>query len=78
MASATRCESCGMPIPSGRYCEHCVDENGQLQPFEVRFKEMVGWMRRNDSRLNRAEAEQATKDYMRTMPAWRDHPALKE
>lgn len=24
------CESCGMPIESGPYCAHCVDETGQL------------------------------------------------
>src|SRR5262249_30009888 len=24
-----RCESCGMPVESGRYCAHCVDETGE-------------------------------------------------
>ena len=31
------CESCGMPIESGRYCGYCTDETGALQPFEERF-----------------------------------------
>ena len=28
--TTTACESCGMPIESGRYCDHCTDETGVL------------------------------------------------
>jgi hypothetical protein len=37
------CGSCSMPIESGRYCAYCVDERGELQPFETRFARMVDW-----------------------------------
>lgn len=67
-----------MPIESGLYCPHCVDENGELQPFEVRFERMVQWMLRSDSSLSRAEAELRTRAHMRTMPAWKNHPRLAE
>jgi hypothetical protein len=74
--SAKRCESCGMPIGEGRYCLHCVDENGKLQPFEVRFEKMVNWVLKRSPQMPRAQAETDTKAYMRTLPAWKDHPAL--
>ena len=37
---------------------------------------MVGWQERRHPEQSRAEAEAATLDYMATMPAWRDHPAV--
>jgi hypothetical protein len=74
--TTTACESCGMPIESGPYCPHCVDEHGQLQDFEIRFERMVGWAERKGA--DRATAESQTREYMRTMPAWRDHPALAD
>lgn len=76
MNTSTKCESCGMPITAGPYCQYCVDENGQLEPFETRFQKMVNWVLDKDSALPRAEAEEKTRNYMRTMPAWKDHPAL--
>jgi hypothetical protein len=37
MSTAQACESCGMPIETGRYCGYCTDENGVLQSFDERF-----------------------------------------
>jgi hypothetical protein len=70
------CESCGMPIESGRYCEHCTDEHGNLQPFEDRFERMIAWQARRTPNASRAELETATLRYLATMPAWRDHPRV--
>ncbi|MBK6954065.1 MAG: hypothetical protein IPH27_00770 [Actinomycetales bacterium] len=75
-ADATTCESCGMPIESGRYCQHCVDETGALQDFDIRFERMVGWQARRDPGASREALERATLDYLATMPAWRDHPRV--
>lgn len=85
MSTAT-CQSCGMPLlsasdhaggdDSAHYCTYCVTESGQLQPFEERFERMTQWAMRKDG-IERADAEARTRDYMRTMPAWRDHPALR-
>jgi hypothetical protein len=71
------CESCGMPIETGRYCSHCTDGDGRLQPFEERFERMVAWQARRDPAAPREELERATLAYMATMPAWQDHPAVR-
>ncbi len=70
-----KCESCGMPIESGVYCTHCIDEAGQLQDFATRFERMVAWQERRGSA--RAQAERETIAYMATMPAWKDHPEVR-
>lgn len=71
------CESCGMPIETGRYCLHCTDAEGCLQPFEERFERMVAWQARRDPASSREDLERATLAYLATMPAWRDHPAVR-
>ena len=70
------CDSCGMPIEVGDYCEFCTDENGQLQSFDERFERMVAWQETQSPNLPRAQAEVETLAYMATMPAWRDHPRV--
>lgn len=71
------CESCGMPIEAAatRWCEHCTRPDGTLQDFDERFERMVQWQTQTTGQP-RAEAEEATRAYMRGMPAWRDHPKL--
>lgn len=81
------CESCGMPMqtaedhapghPGSTWCRLCSTEDGSLQPFEERFERMTQWAVRKDG-LDRPAAEAKTREYMRGMPAWRDHPALQE
>lgn len=70
------CQSCGMTIEGGPYCEYCLDENGNLQAFEERFARMVQFMRRREEGLSLQEAQARTLEYMATMPAWRDHPRV--
>ncbi len=72
-----RCESCGMPIEAGPYCQYCVDEEGKLGSFESRLEGMTAFFMGRDPSLGRAEAERRTREYMATMPAWKDHPALR-
>jgi C4-type Zn-finger protein len=71
------CESCGMPIESGRYCGYCTDAEGSLQPFEERFERMVSWQARREPDASREQLEAATLAYLATMPAWRDHPRVR-
>jgi hypothetical protein len=52
-----------------------VNDSGLLQSFEERFERMVQWRMRREP-LDRAAAEERTRAHMRTMPAWRGHPAL--
>jgi hypothetical protein len=75
--SKTPCESCGMPIEAGPYCEYCLDEHGNLQAFDERFERMVQWQARREPNASRADLEKKTLAYMATMPAWRDHPRVK-
>ncbi len=77
-ANATNCESCGMPIEAGPYCNYCVDDAGKLQPFDERFERMVQWQMRHKPELDRKSAENDTLQYMAKMPAWKDHPRVKQ
>ena len=76
MTTTQTCESCGMPIESGRYCAYCTDETGALQSFDERFERMVDWQARRQPQASRQELERQTLDYMATLPAWRDHPRV--
>ena len=71
------CESCGMPIEAGPYCQHCVDAEGKLQAFDERFERMVQWQARKEPSAARKDLEKKTLAYMASMPAWRDHPRVK-
>jgi len=78
MSSTQTCESCGMPIESGRYCAHCTDEAGNLQSFDERFRRMTGWQARRHPEASPEEIEEQTREYMATMPAWSGHPRLAQ
>jgi hypothetical protein len=71
------CESCGMPIEAGPYCNYRVGSDGKLQPFDERFERMLQWQMRHNPQLDRPTAEKQTLSYMAKMPAWRDHPRIK-
>ena len=76
MSQAPACDSCGMPIETGRYCGHCTDESGALQSFDERFARMTAWQARCHPDTPRQEIERQTLDYLATMPAWQDHPRV--
>ena len=76
MTAATACESCGMPIETGRYCGYCTDETGALQSFDERFERMTAWQARRNPGASRPEIERQTLDNLATMPAWADHPRV--
>jgi len=78
MSSTQTCESCGMPIESGRYCAHCTDEAGNLQSFDERFRRMTGWQARRHPEASPEEIEEQTRAYMATMPAWSGHARLAQ
>ena len=71
------CESCGMPIETGAYCQYCTGKDGKLMPFEERFESMIAWQKGRTPGASRAELEAATLAFMARMPAWRDHPRVK-
>jgi hypothetical protein len=72
-----QCQSCAMPVETGPYCQYCADSQGNLQSFETRLDAMTSFFMGQDPSLDRVEAEKRTRAYMARMPAWKDHPALK-
>ena len=74
---STTCQSCGMPIESGPYCQYCTDDEGHLHPFEERLTRMSQFLRREKPGISDADAQRQALAYMAEMPAWRDHPELK-
>lgn len=72
------CESCSMPIETGRYCQYCTDSAGNLQPFDERFERMIAWQQRKDPGATREALEAATLAFMSRMPAWKDHPRVRD
>ena len=71
------CESCSMPIETGRYCVHCTDPAGNLQPFDERFERMIAWQQTLTPEASRTALERATLAFMATLPAWKDHPCVR-
>lgn len=78
MSDKHNCQSCGMPIEAGPYCQYCADENGALHGFDETVVRMSQFMKRQTPGITDEKAEAMTLDYMATMPAWRDHPSLTE
>lgn len=76
MPEAARCKSCSMTIENGTYCRYCTDDEGSLFSFAETFERFVQFAMQRDETLSRPEAERHTAAFMRTMPAWRDHPEL--
>ena len=74
--SEHNCESCGMPIEAGPYCNYCVGSDGKLQPFDERFDRMVQWQMRQKPGLVRVLVVLVLLAYMAKMPAWKDHPRV--
>ncbi len=75
--SQPSCESCGMPIDRGRYCQYCTDRDGKLYGFEETVARMSQFMRTQDPNLTEEQARRQTLAHMAKMPAWRDHARLK-
>jgi hypothetical protein len=65
-----------MPIETGTYCQYCVTNTGELQPFDERFEKMVSFQMRQKPGLSRELAERDTLAFMAKMPAWKHHPRV--
>jgi len=78
MKNDVSCQSCGMPIEAGPYCQYCADEHGNLHGFDETVSRMGQFMKRQTPGISDDDAERLTLDYMANMPAWRDHPELRK
>jgi hypothetical protein len=70
------CQSCGMPINTGHFCNYCADAAGNLHGFDETVTRMAQFWRSQDPTLTEEAAKKKTLDYMSTMPAWKNHPKL--
>ena len=70
------CQSCGMPIESGPFCQHCTDSSGNLQKFDERIVRMSQFMKQQNPKISDAAARAQSLLHMATMPAWKDHPEV--
>ncbi len=71
----SKCLSCGISVPATEICMNCANETGQLREFEIILKRFVDWSIRMDH-VPSEMAEKAALEYMKTMPAWQNHPDL--
>jgi len=76
MNQALKCHSCGMPVESGTYCQHCTDDSGALQSFEERIARMSQFMKHQNPGMSDDTAREKSLSYMAGMPAWKNHPLV--
>ena len=67
-APQSHCHSCGMPT-EGRYCEYCVDDQGNLKPREEIRAGLTQWLASWGSDKN-ADYGSRADHYLASMPAW--------
>jgi hypothetical protein len=75
------CISCGMPLQltkdfplgdqSKDYCVYCARPDGSMKSYEEALEGMVEFMARLKD-LEEEAAREAARQYMATMPAWKD------
>ena len=70
------CQSCGMPVEAGPYCQYCADADGRLHSFDETVVRMSQFMKRQTPGISDEQAKEMTLNHMAAMPAWRDCPEL--
>jgi hypothetical protein len=65
-------DSFGGGKPDNRYCVHCCHPDGTLKSYDEVFAGMTVFMM-NSQHIDRATAENAVRDYMDRMPAWKQN-----
>ncbi|HLV09050.1 MAG TPA: zinc ribbon domain-containing protein [Halanaerobiales bacterium] len=70
------CLSCGMPIQggaadtSGKYCQYCTDDNGNLKLREEVKAGITQWLQSITPEDTNADYEKRAEYYLKSMPAW--------
>ena len=71
------CYSCGVPlnmpdikVMSERYCHHCTDESGNVQPREYVQRGIAEWLKSWQTGISDEEALKRADHYMHAMPEW--------
>jgi hypothetical protein len=64
-----RCESCGIPIKKGEYCEYCAPD-GKLKSREEIREGWINFSAKNEG-ISREEAEKKIDEEMKKLPFWK-------
>lgn len=74
------CNSCGMPLENKEdfalgdttrsLCQYCVDQKGQLLPYDTILKNNAGYYQESQGLTEQAATKMA-KDLLQSMPAWK-------
>ncbi|MCE9594600.1 MAG: VOC family protein [Planctomycetes bacterium] len=68
------CQSCGMPMTDAAcgqmFCAYCVDEKGELKPYEAVLEGCISGYFIPMQKLSRPEAEMAAHALLAKQPAW--------
>ena len=73
------CEACGGPVEEGKYCAHCLDENGNLKSYEDVMEGGIEWAMSEEGEKvlgqkfeDKEEAKKMIEVHMKTLPAWKE------
>jgi len=75
------CMSCGLPVETearkavvgiGEVCPHCVDKQGHLKSYNEVFENLTTDYFMKKQKMVRSQAENAAREQMRKVPAWKD------
>ena len=63
------CESCGMPIEKGKYCQYCAP-NGKLKTMEEVRESWSNFVMKQEG-ISKEEALKKVDEAMKKLPAWK-------
>jgi hypothetical protein len=73
------CEACGGPVEEGKYCAHCLDENGNLKSYEDVLNDGIEWAMSEEGEKilgrkfeDKDETKKMIEEHMKTLPAWKE------
>ena len=73
------CYSCAAPLDMPffmssvpHYCNQCVDDDGNLKPYEEIHSGVVEWLKTWQPNIDDAKANERATSYLKAMPAWAD------
>jgi hypothetical protein len=68
------CQSCAMPLkdakPGQMFCDYCIDEKGQLKPWETVLEGTTTGYFMAMQKMPREKAEAAAREHLKKQPAW--------
>lgn len=74
LVALSTCQSCSMPLteakPGQMFCNYCVDERGELKPYEAILEGCINGYFIPMQKMSRPDAERAARELLAKQPAW--------